>query len=31
VVDRMTGYTGADITPEEKALIISFLNTAAKQ
>jgi hypothetical protein len=31
VVDRMVGYTGADTTPEERALIMSFLNTAAKQ
>lgn len=31
VVDRMAGYTGADIAADDKALIMSFLNTAAKQ
>jgi nitrate/TMAO reductase-like tetraheme cytochrome c subunit len=30
VVDRMMGYTGADITPEDKALILSYIDTVAK-
>jgi len=30
VVDRMVGYTGADISQEDKALILSFIDAEAK-
>ncbi|MBI5871027.1 MAG: cytochrome c3 family protein [Actinobacteria bacterium] len=30
VVDRMVGYTGADISPEDKALIMAYIDAAAK-
>jgi hypothetical protein len=30
VVDRMAGYTGSDISAEDKAVIISYLNTVAR-
>lgn len=30
VVDRMAGYTGADISAEDKAVIMSYLDTVAK-
>jgi len=30
VVDRMVGYTGADISADERALILSYIDSAAK-
>lgn len=30
VIDRMQGYTGAGVSNEDKAVIMSFLNTAAR-
>ena len=30
VVDRMVGYTGADISADDRALILSYIDTEAK-